>query len=166
MSERNNRPTSRGKVWRNLSAGEPTGRPLSEWAYVTPRFLSGIKASDLATNADVNVQRETALFWFWSNFKPYDLSKGGPYFGFAPRPGSPPDPQIAGFGQGVFAPGRVDAFHALNEEFGRILPEILLRRMGESLGSNWMWAIEQPYLAIDPQHKEEVLVFCLANRFI
>jgi hypothetical protein len=78
--------TPRGKIYRSLTAGEPVGRPLAEWAYLTPSHPKGIKGTDLKI-ADAAVQRETLLVWFLQNYTP----ETGPVFGFAdaahpPRP--------------------------------------------------------------------------------
>jgi hypothetical protein len=113
------------------------GIPHHEPAYKTPRYPQGIAASSLR-GADADVQRETARFWFFLNLKPYDLSTGGPYFGFAEAAASQPsDVQIGGFGQGIWAPAPVDAVQALNEEFAGTLPEDLIQNLGDVLGSNW-----------------------------
>jgi hypothetical protein len=76
----------RGKIYPSLTAGEPVGRPLAEWAYLTPSHPKGIKGTDLKI-ADAAVQRETLLVWFLQNYIP----ETGPVFGFAeaahpPRP--------------------------------------------------------------------------------
>ena len=70
----------RAKFWRQLSADDPVG-PLAEWAYFSPRSMRGLSESELQL-APEDVQRETALLWFLSNYKPYELGPG-PYFGFA-----------------------------------------------------------------------------------
>lgn len=46
------------------------GDPLTQKAYVTPQFPSGISASELK-RAPHDVQQATVLFWFYSNFRPF-----------------------------------------------------------------------------------------------
>jgi hypothetical protein len=123
------------------------GKPLAEWAYVTPRFPRGIKNTDLQY-VDLAIQRETALWWFYLNLEPYDLTKGGPYFGFSGAIGSAPigalaigggQQNIGGFDQAPFASSPVAALDALSEEFGGIIVADILEELGQALGSRWMW---------------------------
>ena len=131
------RRRTRGVIWREFAAGDPVGKPLAEPAYRTPRFPHAIRASDLRDSA-TDVQQETALFWFWSNLKPYDLT-GGHYFAF--------DTPGQGWGQAPFAPSRVSALSAIDSEFGGILNESLRRNLGDSLGGSWMWIEDDPVSA-------------------
>jgi hypothetical protein len=101
--------------------------------------------------ANESIQRETALFWFISNLKPYELGPG-PWFGFgnekssSAQTGTGPrdsgDPSIGGFGQASFAPSPLQAGPILQEQFGEDLPDDWIRALGVALEGNWMW-IEQ-----------------------
>ena len=57
-------------MWRRLTAGMPFGRPLAEWAYITPSHLGGLTTSDLQL-ASADDQAETAQFSFLSNYEPF-----------------------------------------------------------------------------------------------
>ena len=141
------RRPSRGTVWRKLKAGDSFGRPLAEWAHVTPRFPNGISNSTLRT-ASTAVQQETALVWFLANLKPYDLSGNGPYgaLNYAPGP---------------YAPSPARAFHALDGEFKGVLPEQLILSIGSTLGNNWMWIDEPPFERPQPENKGQFEVALL-----
>lgn len=153
------RRPSRGTIFKHLTAGEAVGLPLAEWAHVTPRYPAGIKNSAL-TMADAEIQRETALFWFLSNLKIYDVSAGGPYFGFAsPNLFGPLNTQMlntAGFGQAPFAPAPIDAYQALNDEFGAVLPDALIQAIAETLSGHWMWILGASFGTVEPESKEEI----------
>ena len=120
---------TRGVVWHEFGVGEGVEQPLAERAYRTPRFPQAIRGSDLR-KASEQVQRETALFWFWSNLKPYDLSDGY-YFSF--------DTPGQGFDQAPFAPSPISASDAIDSEFMGILSESLRHNLGETLSGGWMW---------------------------
>ena len=165
-TEANRTGPSRGKFWRKLSVSDAAGQPLAEWAYYSPRFPDGIGVSDLA-GAPIGVQREIALIWFWSNFKPYELG-AGPYFGFAElRSGetvglntsafntvpfgdgahfsdgssftqSSPPPMVAGFDRAPFAPVPLAAAHVLDTEFAGILGDDVRRGLVDDLAGDWM----------------------------
>jgi hypothetical protein len=139
---------------------------MEEPAHITPTFPRGIKDSDLQ-NADRGVQRETALWWFVLNLEPYDLSKGGPYFGFSGAIGGAPlgthpiggGPNIAGFGQGTFAPSPLASLVILREEFAGVLPHDVIEEVGRILAGDWMWKspVVQPP-ARPPMTASEALV--------
>ncbi len=111
-----------------LAAGNQPLGLLAKLAYVTPRYPTGIDADELR-RADHDVQRETAFYWFVSNFRPYDLS-GGSWFGFGPS--------NAGFGQGVFAPAPVHSVEILDQEFGSLISAEVLHRVADRLPGDWM----------------------------
>jgi enoyl-CoA hydratase/carnithine racemase len=83
MSDANHKPTgTRGVAVRYFETGEALGRPLWEWAYVTPRFPKGIKRGDLSAE-DEGTQQETMAVWFLTNYQPvsgpygaYDIPQG------------------------------------------------------------------------------------------
>lgn len=137
------RRRSRGVVWRHLAAGDRFGRPLAEWAHVTPDFPDGITDTDLRA-ADPEIQRKTALCWFILNFERYDRTKGGPWFRFAETAGAYGEgpygmgPYGGGFGTRPFAPVSVDALSALDQEFRGIISHDGIKALGDHLGSDWM----------------------------
>ena len=123
-----------GVFWRMFRTGDPTGLPLAERAYRTPRYPEGIRASFLR-DASPAIQKETVLFWFWANLKPYALT-GGPYFGYNGSGGG-------GYGQGVYALAPARAIDAIKSEFDGILSTSLCGEIGDMLGAPWMW-IDDP----------------------
>jgi hypothetical protein len=151
--------SSRGKFRRAFRVGDVVGTPLEQWAYYTPRFPAGIAVSDLGA-ASPDVQRETALIWFYSNFKRYELGPG-PHFGFAQAQPTPaattstfsdgsrfsdgssftqpaPEPTVAGFDQAPFAPVPVEALAALDAEFADVLEDGVRRTVADALPGEWM----------------------------
>ncbi len=140
------RRSSQGVIIAHLTAGMSVGKPLAEPAHITPRFPRGITNSDLQ-HAEAAIQRETALYWFHLNLEPYDLSKGGPYFGFSGAIGGAPigalpiggGPNIAGFDRGSFAPSPVEARVILQEEFAGVLRDEVTEELGNALAGKWMW---------------------------
>lgn len=69
---------NRGVVVKPLRAGEPSGQPLRDRAYLSPRFPKGIKRNELRLQTP-EIQRETILIWFLRN---YERPRGS-YFGFS-----------------------------------------------------------------------------------
>jgi hypothetical protein len=141
-----------GVVWHEMTVGSSVGRPLAEWAYISPRFPNGITASSLQL-ADADTQREVAAFWFLANLKPYDLS-GGPWFGFGP--------ESAGYDHGYLAPKPVHSPEVLNKEFGDTLQSELRQEIARRFDGQWMWL---PPLAIppDPMSLEQTQVAILSR---
>ena len=121
--------TTKGVFWRGFTAGDQFRRPFAEWAYLTPRYPSGLTASDL-NEADSRIQRETVLFWFLLNLKPFDLSSGR-WFAF--------DTPGRGFGQAAFAPSPLKAIDVVNDQFGDVLDASFLQEVVSALPGNWMW---------------------------
>lgn len=147
---------SRGAIRKHFTAGTEFGKPLEEWGHVTPRYPEGIRDSDLRW-VSAEIQKETALFWFLSNFKPYDLSTGGPWFGFSNADGSAP-PNIAGFEVGRYAPSPIAAYNVLEEEFEGVVDSLLLLKLGETLGDNWMLKEHAgPEVALSGDDKETLI---------
>jgi hypothetical protein len=145
------------------------GDSFSEVAYITPRYPSGIRSSDLK-QVDQIYQRATALWWFYLNLERYDLSKGGPYFGFAEARGISPigaapigteviggRQVIAGFDQGTFAPGRLQAATVLQEEFANALSPEIMEQLDQILPGYWMWKKPTSRPAGSPANLAEVL---------
>lgn len=130
---------SKGVFWRNFTAGDRVGRPLAEWAYRIPSIPLGITTTDLR-EAEREVQRETALFWFLLNLKPFDL-RGGRWFMF--------DAPGRGFGQAPFAPSPLKAIDVLSGQFGDLLSMDLLQEVSEELAGEWMW--EETVRALVPR---------------
>jgi hypothetical protein len=129
-NEESSPPWRRGMAWKPLTAGEPVGIPFAEWAYITPRHPGGIKGSALRFAAR-EVQKETALFWFFLNYRPYDLS-GQPFFTFG-VPGR-------GFGQAPFAPAPISAAEIIDPQFTDVLPDDLREELKRDLDGQWMIA--------------------------
>lgn len=159
---------TRGVRWRQLRVGDPIGRPLGEWAYITPGHPDGITGSSLRL-ADEATQLETARFWFFLNYAPYQLPPGT-YFGFASEPineagvaqafapdldmsfGGDPTSLNAlsagnGFGSGAvypgafgspFAPSPLRAGELLHHQFGDALSEEVHSKLAEELGNDWI----------------------------
>jgi restriction system protein len=137
----------RGKVWRQMVAGDSVGRPLAEWAYRTPRFPQGMSGSDLS-HANFEVQRETMMGWFQAN---HELANGR-YFGFsratsvqavgplntyAPNSLAPNQSiEIVGFGQGPFLNGG-RAPDLLRAEFAEFVPETVISSVAELFDGLW-----------------------------
>ena len=99
----------------------------TEMLYLTREFPHGIIDGVLRTSNSA-IQRDTALFWFASNLKPYS----GPWFSFDGAAGT-------GFDQAKFAPAPLDAHDVLHSEFDGVLREELVGALGAFLGADWMW---------------------------
>jgi hypothetical protein len=144
---------SRGVVWSHLKAGESFGKPLAEWAHISPKYPAGIKDSDLRIAAPA-IQREVALFWFHSNFEPYDLSNHGvPWYGYGSGAiGTQPSGTgpIGGGGVGPIAAAPLNASNLLRQEFDQVLGMELIDTLGEALGARWMWKADSPMPPVDP----------------
>jgi hypothetical protein len=153
-----------GKYWRRLNAGDPVGRPLAEWAYVTPRFPQGISQSAMreATN---DTQRETALAWFWVNLEPYSVS-GRPYFSLD-DPTNEPSSVLntsalntmplntspvgsGGLDRGVWAPAPLISEAILDGEFGTVIQQPLLSEIARALPGQWMWRQPNNLIPFNP----------------
>ncbi len=121
----------RGTVWRQMVVGGAVGKPLAEVAYLTPRYPAGVPASDLRESSP-EVQRETAVIWFWNNLRPYDLT-GRATFGFAGSTGP------SAFNQSTFAPEAIAASSAIDTEFQDSLSQEVRQNIAEVLAGRWMW---------------------------
>ena len=141
MSDQPNRRPSKGTILMPFRVGSPVGTPLIEWAHVTPRYPEGVRDSALRF-AETDIQLETAVFWFLANLRPYDLTIGGPWFGWGEQEGVIDGVEVAGFGVGKWAPTPVKALEVIKAEFGDVLPPKLIQRLGNELGPNWMWIVD------------------------
>jgi hypothetical protein len=130
-----------------MVAGEALGRPLAEWAYRTPRFPRGIKASDLSS-ANLEAQRETMVVWFLAN---HALATG-PHFGSSgptethisgPLNTAPLNSEtlnqsgeIVGFNHGTFLNGG-QSFDLLKAEFSGFVPEPVILEVAGLFEGLW-----------------------------
>ena len=112
----------RGVVLRHFAAGiSSAGGSLAEWAYITPRYPTGLRTGSLHSVPSTE-QIETAEFWFLSNFQPFVRK---PYFvGFGTGPALASD---------VDQPEQVDPMDVLRQEFGGVINEVLLAIPGARL---------------------------------
>lgn len=132
-----------------LTVGEAAGKPLNEPAHITPRFPRGIKDSDLR-NLDAALQRETALWWFFLNLEPYDLTTtgigpglwssgyGSAGYGVGPYDGGASENAENG-GQTGYAPPIVSALQVLRQEFDGVIAPAVLAELGRILSLRWAW---------------------------
>lgn len=167
------RPT-RATAYVPLRFGQTYGKPYSEMAYLTPRFPSGIKGSDLA-QAGETIQRETMAFWYLANLVPAT----GTYFGFAEaQPAaagalntSPLNtfaldsaPRIGGFGQGRwFNGGR--APELLRNEFGGNVSGEAIAAVAAVFDGLWEWKPEQPAVTHTTPEDVQVAIAAALDAF-
>jgi hypothetical protein len=148
---------SRGKVWLHMVAGEALGRPLAEWAYRTPRYPRGVKASDLS-DATPGIQRETMVVWFLANHVPAK----GPYFGFSgPTPRHSPNSiplaqsiEVAGFNQAPFFSGGL-APDLLKTEFAEFVRQPVILEVAGLFDGLWQHLPPEPIVDFEKQTPEE-----------
>lgn len=116
-----------------LVADTLTGERKYEWLYLTPRYPNGILDGVLRL-VEPEVQRETALFWFFANLRPHsryaeDIGTVGQTAGTARPSGVDADAHLS----------PVDALDVLREEFASVLPNEVVYGLGEFLGFGWVW---------------------------
>lgn len=104
-------PLPRGVLWRHMTAEDPAGSSLAEWAYATPRYPTGLRTSDLPQRTP-GERAEVMQFWFRSNYEPMPP---GPWFSF--------DTPGAGWGQRKWAPLAWSSSEILSNEFGEVVPD-------------------------------------------
>ena len=155
--------SARARGWIRAGAGRlRAGEPLAEWGHFTPRFPAGITNRELE-RAPRDIQAETALVWFHSNLRPWDPTKGGPWFGFVGDNGRAA-PNTAGFDQGYWPPQLYDALSVLTAEFGGgTLPDDLLADLATRLpGVAWEWPEAPSPILSEPVPQAELIASALA----
>jgi len=153
---------SRTKIYLPLRTGDPVGRSLREWAYMTPRFPKGIKGSNLLS-ASLEVQRETMIVWFLANHVPAE----GKFFGFAgaapiralntsPLNTTPFNGgiEIVGFDQGPFFTGGTP-IDLLKAEFKEFVQEPALLEVAGLFEGLWQSLPGDTYHDIEKQTHED-----------
>ncbi len=124
----------RGLIWKALTLGDAKfGEPYAEWAYVTPRYPSGLREGALRDAAPEH-QAETALHWFQLNYEPF--VNDGSWFGFGSG--------NSGFGQGAWAPTVWASGEILRDEFGGIVSDAVIAGLATVLqGEAEFWTLKR-----------------------
>ena len=129
-------PLHRGLIWRQFAAGTPTGRPLAEWVYITPRYLEGLRQEDLEKETPEK-QIETAQIWFLSNYEPFN----GQGLGHGSRP------------HGTLGPQFWSADVIFRDEFAGVIPEAVLSKLAtrwQARADFWWFIPDLPPIVSSP----------------
>jgi hypothetical protein len=121
-------------------------RLIVDWRYQSPRFPEGLSAAELRLASEED-QRQTVLFWFFSNVEFYTAGPGPP-FGFNGTLNTQAFGEVTmgGLDTGTWfsPPSLVQVGPTIAEEFGGVVSPKLLDDIAANSPGDWVWLDPEP----------------------